>query len=284
MGVRILRTGPLASSVVGPHARGPSRPLAAHAQNGWHCDDDFFRLFLDSQYCALTLVHCYTDIPVNGGGTWLCEDGLNGVNEYLYSNRTGLDPPFPFVDTICQGIPERKEFTQVVAKKGDIFVLSGRLPHTVAVNKLHYARVITNPHVSLLEPMRFNRPDGNYVRSRRATRTHANIQSVVEQQVMRSLGRTAIPEFAIERERICWYPPQPRGEACAGPSGARAHGSRCTRQRSPQGERRVHLPEEGDPRVGSVRAEERVRQGDLSGWLEGPERGVSGGRGGGGTS
>jgi hypothetical protein len=31
------------------------------------------------------------------------------------------------------------------------------------LNCLHYARVITNPHVSLREPYNLNRPDGDYV-------------------------------------------------------------------------------------------------------------------------
>lgn len=46
---------------------------------GWHTDDDWFRLFLDSSSNAITVVHCFTDIPENGGGTWLCEDGIPGT-------------------------------------------------------------------------------------------------------------------------------------------------------------------------------------------------------------
>jgi len=47
-------------------------------KDGWHVDDDWYRLFLDAQGTALTLLHCYSDIPVGGGGTWLCEDGIQG--------------------------------------------------------------------------------------------------------------------------------------------------------------------------------------------------------------
>jgi hypothetical protein len=46
-------------------------------RDGWHIDDDFFRLFLDSSQVSLTLLHCYTDIPEKGGGTWLAEDGMS---------------------------------------------------------------------------------------------------------------------------------------------------------------------------------------------------------------
>lgn len=47
-------------------------------QTGWHCDNDWYRQFLDSSGTALTVVHCFTDIPPRGGGTWLCEDGIKG--------------------------------------------------------------------------------------------------------------------------------------------------------------------------------------------------------------
>ena len=45
-------------------------------KEGWHIDNDFFRHFLDSQYIALTILLCFSDIPENGGGTILCEDAL----------------------------------------------------------------------------------------------------------------------------------------------------------------------------------------------------------------
>ena len=36
-------------------------------------------------------------------------------------------------------------------------------PHTHGVNHLHFARVITNPHVNMTDPFNLNRPDGDYV-------------------------------------------------------------------------------------------------------------------------
>ena len=39
-----------------------------HNKQGWHIDDDFCRLFLDSQYIALTVLLCFSDIPENSGG------------------------------------------------------------------------------------------------------------------------------------------------------------------------------------------------------------------------
>ncbi|KAJ9145387.1 hypothetical protein NKR23_g5269 [Pleurostoma richardsiae] len=53
---------------------------------GWHTDDDWYRMFLDSSGNALTVINVFTDIPPRGGGTWVCEDGLEGVVKYLYAH------------------------------------------------------------------------------------------------------------------------------------------------------------------------------------------------------
>jgi hypothetical protein len=49
---------------------------APNTKQGWHVDNDSYRLFLDSQGTALTLLLCWTDIKPEGGGTWFCEDGM----------------------------------------------------------------------------------------------------------------------------------------------------------------------------------------------------------------
>ncbi|EMR66689.1 hypothetical protein UCREL1_6320 [Eutypa lata UCREL1] len=92
--------------------------------DGWHTDDDWYRMFLDSSGNALTVIHVFTDIPPRGGGTWVCEDGLEGVVKYL-----------PYV---------------------------------------------------------LNRSDGNY--------------SLLEQVILRNLGRESLPEFKTTRGRKFWYP------------------------------------------------------------------------------
>jgi hypothetical protein len=50
-------------------------------QKGWHTDDDWYRMFLDSSGNALTIIHVFADIPARGGGTWVCEDGLEGKKQ-----------------------------------------------------------------------------------------------------------------------------------------------------------------------------------------------------------
>lgn len=79
------------------------------------------------------------------------------------------------------------QFTSVVAKKGDTFLLHGLLPHTASINRLYYARVITNPHVTLKEEYNLDRPDGDY--------------SLLEQLILRALDRQSIPEYHPTRPR-----------------------------------------------------------------------------------
>lgn len=67
-------------------------------KSSWHCDNDWYRQFLDSSGTALTVIHCFTDIPANGGGTWLCEDGI--AREYSSNldlqSAALMESPFVF--------------------------------------------------------------------------------------------------------------------------------------------------------------------------------------------
>ena len=81
--------------------------------------------------------------------------------QYLYDHPEGLDPPIE--GGYNDHVPECKQIATVTAKKGDVFLLHGLLPHVTSPNHLHYARVISNPHVSLRSPYNFNRLDGKYV-------------------------------------------------------------------------------------------------------------------------
>ena len=67
----IVNFGSQATEAVGKDD--PSR------MDGWHIDDDWYRLFLDSTGNALTVILCFSDVPERGGGTWVCEDGLKGA-------------------------------------------------------------------------------------------------------------------------------------------------------------------------------------------------------------
>jgi len=156
---------------------------------GWHTDNDWYRQFLDSSGNALTIIHCFTDVLPNGGGTALCEDGIKGLAEKLYAHPEGLDPPFSNLYDHCKNC---KVFAQIEAKAGDVFITHGLLPHAHTPNHLHYPRIITNPHVNLEEPFNLDRPDGDY--------------TLAEQVILRALGRDSVPEYKPTRERLSFYP------------------------------------------------------------------------------
>ncbi|KAG7039547.1 hypothetical protein JMJ77_0012245 [Colletotrichum scovillei] len=83
-------------------------------------------------------------------------------------------------------------YETVEAKKGDVFILHGLVPHTANYNYHHYACVITNTHVTLKDQLHLDRLDKNY--------------TLAEQVILRALDRESIPEFKPTRERKFWYP------------------------------------------------------------------------------
>jgi hypothetical protein len=125
-----------------------------------------YRHFLDSSGNALTIILCFTDVLPLGGGTVLCEDGIKRICEILYDHPEGLDPPNTN-KILYQHCKESSKFTQVEAKAGDVIITHALLPHAHTPNRLWYARIITNPHVSLVEPWNLNRPEGDYVSHQR---------------------------------------------------------------------------------------------------------------------
>jgi hypothetical protein len=64
----------------GSEARSGEDPASHPPQDkrSFHFDNDWYRSFLDSSSTGLTIVYCFTDIPKNGGGTWVCQDGITG--------------------------------------------------------------------------------------------------------------------------------------------------------------------------------------------------------------
>jgi hypothetical protein len=65
------------------------RDFAPKEQNGWHTDDDWYRMFLDSTGNAMTIIHVFNDIPIRGGGTCLCEDGIEGKSSPVFHTLQG---------------------------------------------------------------------------------------------------------------------------------------------------------------------------------------------------
>jgi hypothetical protein len=121
---------------------------------GWHKDGDFFRHFLDSPEQGLLTLVVWSDIKHKGGGTYIAPDSIKVVTGYLKDRTDGVKPnEFPFKAMIH----DCKEFIEFTGNVGDVVLLHPYMLHTVSQNHSDVARFITNPPVSLKEPMQFNR-------------------------------------------------------------------------------------------------------------------------------
>lgn len=161
------------------------------AAKGWHKDGDFFRHFLDSPEQGLLVFVLWTDVVHHGGPTYVATDSIPVMARYLNEHREGVLPNgFEFQERI----KECREFVEATGKAGDVYLLHPFSLHAVSQNILKKARIITNPPVSLKEPMNFNRPDGDY--------------SPVERVILNALGvdkldfRPEGPREQIVPERV----------------------------------------------------------------------------------
>jgi len=153
---------------------------------GWHKDGDFFRHFLDSPEQGLLVIVLYSDIEPQGGGTFLAADSVPVVARFLAGRPEGVLPDaFPFREMK----QECHSFIEATGRLGDVLLIHPFALHTISKNVRGTARIITNPPVSLREPMQFQRADGDY--------------SPVERAVLRGLGVESL-DFApgVPRERV----------------------------------------------------------------------------------
>lgn len=149
----------------------PWEPPSAEV-SGWHKDGDFFRHFLDSPEQGLLTIVLWSDIEHRGGGTFLAADSIGPVARLLADHPEGLLPrEFDYGPLLAQC----SDFVETTGSLGDVVLLHPYMLHAASQNHLQIARLITNPPVTLTEPMRFDRTDGS-------------AYSLVEQAVLRGLG------------------------------------------------------------------------------------------------
>jgi len=158
-----------------------------------HIDGDWYRHFLDSGEGALVIIQVYTDILPRGGGTYICEDGLPGVTKFLYDRPQGVDAGERNQIGMYEHVKQCSKFHQFEAKAGDTLLLHAHLPHATGPNYRRAHRVIANPHVTLKDPFNLNR-------------SNPEDYSLVEQVILRSFGRTSIPEYIPTQPRERYYP------------------------------------------------------------------------------
>lgn len=152
---------------------------------GWHKDGDFFRHFLDSPEQGLLTIVIWSDIQPQSGGTFVACDSVPVVARHLLAHPEGLLPgQFSGLIDACS------DFVELTGAIGDVAILHPFVLHAASNNPSGRARFITNPPISLKEPMNFNRDDP------------ADF-SPVELGVLRGLGVERL-DFQItgQRERI----------------------------------------------------------------------------------
>jgi hypothetical protein len=151
----------------------PWEPASA-ASPGWHKDGDFFRHFLDSPEQGLLTLVLWSDVHHRGGATFVAADSVAPVARFLADHPEGIVPPsgvglgYPYEDLISQC----HDFVEATGRVGDVYLLHPFILHAKSRNSLRRPRFITNPPLTLAEPMAFDRPD----------------PSPVERAVLRALG------------------------------------------------------------------------------------------------
>ena len=126
------------------------------AVQGWHKDGDFFRHFLDSPEQGLLGIVIWSDIEPHSGGTFAAADSVGPIARHLANHPEGLLPAEAgFGDLIHQC----SDFVELTGRAGDVVLLHPYILHSSSNNPSGRPRFITNPNVTLAEPMNFNRDD-----------------------------------------------------------------------------------------------------------------------------
>lgn len=168
-------------------AEGEGKPTPPQELAGWHVDGDFFVHYLDSPEQALLVIPLFTDVVPEGGGTVICPPAIEKVARHLAAHPEGVSPrmvprahpDFPrernyeWYADIARGCAD-DEFVEATGSVGDVYLLHPLMMHSATSNARRAVRIITNPPVSILEPFRFDREDGNY--------------SLVERKTMEAVG------------------------------------------------------------------------------------------------
>jgi len=134
--------------------RGADKPWQAPSPEagGWHKDGSYFRHFLDSREQAVLTVVLWSDMRHQGGGTFIAPDSVGVVARYLAAHPEGVSPiGFGSLINQCH------EFVELTGQAGDVVLHHPYMLHATSQNTLKVERAITNPPVSLKEPMNFNR-------------------------------------------------------------------------------------------------------------------------------
>ncbi|RDX45632.1 hypothetical protein OH76DRAFT_1457535 [Lentinus brumalis] len=157
----------------------------------WH----MFTHFLDSGEQGLTVIVLFNDIEPRAGGTYIAPDGIKNVVQWLYEHPEGANdmPQDPDGSRSICSIQKCKEFVELTGEAGDVILLHPFMPHSASKNHLRIPRFITNPPITLKEPLNLNRSDpADY--------------SLVELKILRTLGVDSLPDWNITAPRRRFTP------------------------------------------------------------------------------
>ncbi len=181
---------------------GNRKPIPPRELDNWHVDGDSFIHFLDSPEQALLVIPVLSDIEEDGGGTYICPDGIGVVAKHLRDNPEGVTPymaregdedegKYHEFSWFVQQIRDDTKcnlFQQMTGKVGDVILMHPLMIHSASRNCCGTPRIITNPSVHLKEPFQFDRKDPDEF-------------SLVERKTLRELGVMSLPEWQIKGER-----------------------------------------------------------------------------------
>ena len=142
----------------------PPSPAVA----GWHKDGDFFRHFLDSPEQGLLGIVIWSDIGPPSGGTLAAPDSVAPIARRLAEHPEGL---LPAEAGLGELIHQCSDFEELTGRAGDVVLLHPYVLHSASCNPSGRPRFITNPNVTLAEPMNFKPRPRERLLSGRACRT-----------------------------------------------------------------------------------------------------------------
>ncbi len=157
----------------------PWQPPSAEV-TGWHKDGDFFRHFLDSPEQGLLTIVLWTDMHHRGGGTYIAADSVPVVAQHLAEHPEGLlSTDFDFQALAGECV----DFRELTGDAGDVVLMHPFVLHATSQNVIRHGRLITNPPVTLREPLQLDR-------------ARPGEQSPVERGVLHGLG---VERFDFQR-------------------------------------------------------------------------------------
>lgn len=165
---------------LGHGADSPWDPPTSPRVDGWHKDGDWFHHFLDSPEQALLPIFIWSDIEHKGGGTFLAVDSVPVVARLLAEHPEGVVPQalgnqpvdMPSIRSL---ISQCKDYVELTGRAGDVVLVNPFMLHSASQNHLGVPRFISNPALSILEPMNFNRDNPNEF-------------SIMERAILHALG------------------------------------------------------------------------------------------------